>query len=231
MNQPREPKGAPGGTGGRFKENPASGVSGLPGLDMHVPLKVAGHRVNALPVGSAPLDGCPVTSQPKEFFRLDRGRQSAVAFRDCLRESRKHRLVGAAVDVHPVEDYEDCDLYVTENGRTGFALRGDELISVFSTKGEHGGDAAVAQAVRQGARRLDCFDIHGRLPAFYARHGFRPIARVTWDDEYAPDGWPAELGRPDVVAMAVTDNPPDTPPVVEYDEALLMAARAADEKR
>lgn len=230
MNQPREPKGAPGGTGGRFRENPASGVSGLPGLDMHVPLNIAGRRVAALPVGSAPLDGCPVKSQPKEFFRLDRGRPGAVAFRDCLKSIHETKY-GKAVDVHPVEDYEDCDLYVTEDGRTGFALRGDELISVFSLPGEHGGDAAVAQAVRQGARRLDCYDIGGGLPAFYARHGFRPIARVAWDDEYAPDDWPAVLGRPDVVAMAVTDNPPDTPPVVEYDEALLMAARAADEKR
>lgn len=230
MNQSREPKGAPGGTGGRFRENPAGGVSGLPGLDMHVPLTVAGHRVSALPVGSAPLDGCPVTSQPKEFFRLDCGWDSAVAFRDCLKQVRRSPY-GSAVDVHPVEDYEGCDLYLTENGRTGFALRGDELISVFSLPGEHGGDAAVAQAVRQGARRLDCYSIHHVLPDFYARHGFRPIARVAWDDEYAPAGWPAELGRPDVVAMAVTDNPPDMPPVVEYDEALLMAARAADEGR
>lgn len=228
MNQPREPKGAPGGTGGRFRENPASGVSGLPGLDMHVPLKVAGRRVNALPVGSAPLDGCPVRSQPKEFFRLDRGREGAVAFRDCLESARQGRRYGPAVDVHLVEDYEDCDLYLTENGRTGFALRGDELISVFSATGEHGGDAAVAQAVRQGARRLDCYDIKGGLPAFYARHGFRSIARVAWDDEYAPDGWPAELGRPDVVAMAVTDETPESVPYTDYDSALEAARRAVD---
>ena len=54
----------------------------------------------------------------------------------------------------------------------------------------------VVKAVEQGARRLDCFDTgNGFLPRLYGRHGFQPVARVRWNDEYAPDDW--DYGRLD----------------------------------
>lgn len=63
------------------------------------------------------------------------------------------------MDVHEPEEYLDCDLYLAEDGRSGFAIKdSDELISVFSYGGVHAGDAMVVKAVEQGARRLDCFD-------------------------------------------------------------------------
>lgn len=61
-------------------------------------------------------------------------------------------------------------------------------------------------AVAAGGRRLDCFDTV--LPAIYAKSGFVPVARLKWNDDYAPDGWNYTLyqryngGRPDVVFMA-----------------------------
>lgn len=47
---------------------------------------------------------------------------------------------------------------------------------------------------------LDCFD--GHLPTIYAKHGFKEVDRIKWDDQYAPDNWKPEYGRPDVVFMA-----------------------------
>ena len=92
------------------------------------------------------------------------------------------------MDVHEPEEYLDCDLYLAEDGRSGFAIKdSDELISVFSYGGVHAGDAMVVKAVEQGARRLDCFDTgNGFLPRLYGRHGFQPVARVRWNANMRP---------------------------------------------
>src|SRR5690242_5796613 len=96
----------------------------------------------------------------------------------------------------PFEDDGHTEFYLTDDKRSGFALRtfsdldSTELIYVFST--ERGrGDFLVRAAVdrsRMGCT-LDCFD--GYLPSLYARHGF-----VETDRE--PNWTP---GGPDVVFM------------------------------
>lgn len=121
-------------------------------------------------------------------------------------------------------------MFLTDDGKAGFAIvEGDELVSVFSYRGRHAGDAVVAKAVELGARRLDCYDINHMLPGLYGSHGFSPIAYVDWNDDYAPDGWDyGTLGRPRVLAMAVTDDPPARPAEhVGYNEAVALAKVAA----
>lgn len=121
-------------------------------------------------------------------------------------------------------------LYVTDDGRAGFAIRdGDELVSVFAYPRMAAGDAIVEKAVREGAMRLDCYATPV-LDRLYRRHGFHPVARIPWDDRYAPDGWDRSWnGTPDVQVMAITDRPPLTPPETDYDtgvrQGLLHAAR------
>lgn len=67
------------------------------------------------------------------------------------------------------------------------------------------------------------------LPRLYGRHGFQPVARVRWNDEYAPDDWDyGRLGRPDVVAMAVTDHAPEHVEYMDYDHACGLAAELAE---
>ena len=71
----------------------------------------------------------------------------------------------------------------------GFAIsENGELTSVFSSiKGK--GDTIMKEAIKQGAKHLDCFD--GYLPTFYARHGFQEVRREkNWTE-----------GEPDVVYM------------------------------
>lgn len=129
---------------------------------------------------------------------------------ECMRDNGDNPFA-AAVDVHTPEEYENCRMFLTDDGRAGFAIaEGDELVSVFSCPGKHAGGDVVAKAVELGARRLDCYDIHGALPRLYGSHGFKPIAYVDWDDDYAPDGWDyGTLGRP---ACSPWPSPTTRPP-------------------
>lgn len=215
----REPKGLP--IGGRFaKENAGdSDISDL-GWDSLEGTVLEG-------VGAESV-GCP-KGFSTEFFEV-KGRRGSELFRDRIAALREHNGHASAVDVHSPEEYERSRMFLTEDGRAGFAIvEGDELVSVFSYRGKHAGDAMVAKAVELGARRLDCYDINHMLPGLYGSHGFKPIAYADWNDDYAPDGWDySTLGRPRVLAMAVTDDPPSKPAEhVGYDEAVAMARDVA----
>lgn len=82
---------------------------------------------------------------------------------------------------------------VDENGDLG------NVFNNGSTKGA--GSAAVLSAIETGgAKTLDCYD--GFLPALYTQLGFEAVAKIKWNDEYAPPGWDySKNGRPDVVIM------------------------------
>jgi len=95
-------------------------------------------------------------------------------------------------------------VFLSEDGKTGYTLTDDDdLGNVFNMPGEERrgrGSRAVIEAVARGAKTLDCYD--DVLPDYYQRHGFVPVARVKWDDKYAPPNWDyARFGRPDVVFM------------------------------
>ena len=93
-------------------------------------------------------------------------------------------------------------LYLTPDGHGGVAVIGGELASLFSYPGARYGGLLVEAAKLLGAEHLSCFDCDGALPRFYGRHGFREIARYTWDPQYAPAEWNYEVfGTPDVVEM------------------------------
>lgn len=125
---------------------------------------------------------------------------------EALREGNPH---AASVYVYDDDEYAEMRLFVTDDGRSGIALKDDEIVSLYAHRGSNHPGAANAMletAVTAGGRRLDCFDTV--LPAIYAKSGFVPVARLKWDDDHAPEGWNYELyqryngGRPDVVFMA-----------------------------
>lgn len=131
----------------------------------------------------------------------------AAAFLKAVTEARG-RPSGAAVNAYSEEEYKGMRLFVVGDGAAGFALKGDDIVSVFKNSSEVKGAAHVLipLAVQLGGRRLDAFDTV--LPVLYASHGFKAVARVKFSDEHAPDGWSREEfgeyndGRPDVVYMA-----------------------------
>jgi hypothetical protein len=130
----------------------------------------------------------------------------AQAFRALVAATNASNPYGAAVAVYTAEEYQGKRLFVTEDATAGFALSADgDIVSVFSAPKSGNGRAVMALSVQVGGRRLDCFDT--ALPGYYAAHGFRAVARLAWNDEYAPTGWNKDTfknfndGRPDVVFM------------------------------
>jgi predicted ABC-type ATPase len=122
-------------------------------------------------------------------------------------------------------------LFMTGDKKAGFALKGDDIVSVFKHPDSTAKNAASVMldlAVQQGGRRLDCFDT--QLPYIYGAHGFKSVGRVKFDPQYQPEGWNASKfgafnkGQPDVVFMvydpqnAEKYKPGDGSYVTEYDE-------------
>ncbi|AWD90636.1 GNAT family N-acetyltransferase [Pseudomonas phage Nerthus] len=90
--------------------------------------------------------------------------------------------------------YKDhCKLYLAKDGNKvtgGFIVIDGELRSLFTNvKGI--GSWLLFWAIREGAKRLDCFD--GYLVEFYKRHGFKETKRV--------ENW--AHGGPQVVYMEI----------------------------
>lgn len=140
-------------------------------------------------------------------------RTQAGEFRSALRRAKAESPLGAQVYLYDESDYQEMRVFLTEDSRSGFALKSDgDIVSVFSGGGGQV-HALIALAVQEGGRKLDCFDT--MLPVLYGVNGFRIVGRDPWNDAFAPDGWDFEAmrrfngGRPDVVYM-------------EYDEATLQ---------
>lgn len=139
---------------------------------------------------------------------------------------RTHESSGAGkqLSVYSVKEYQGMRLFLNPENTSGFALSGDNIVSVFAHKFLSPGALPhlMDVATRNGGRRVDVYDTY--LPRIYARCGFRIVAKIPWDDEYAPDGWDYgqmdeyNHGRPDVVFMVY--DPSSTPEYVgSYDEA------------
>jgi hypothetical protein len=143
------------------------------------------------------------------YFELD-PKASAKKFRDAISKSKAGGVYGAAVQVYDESDYAKMRLFLTEDGMAGFALKGDDIVSVFNTKGGKNKATALAAlslAVQLGGRKLDCFDTV--LPGLYAMAGFRAVSRIKFnpDPKIIPQGWNYDTfgafngGMPDVVFM------------------------------
>lgn len=130
-------------------------------------------------------------------------------YREQMLELTRKNPHAASVYVYDEDEYRTMRLLVTDDGKAGVALKGDEIVSAFAHKDcahPRAARAMLRHATALGGRRLDCFDTV--LPDLYADAGFVPVARLKWNDEYAPDGWDYDTfrafndGRPDVVFMA-----------------------------
>lgn len=204
--------------------------------------EVAAHRVSESTRAAELRErGVPVP----EVYQLD-GEAAAGGFRASLALLAEGNRYAASVSVYDESDYRTMRLYSTDDGKAGFAVNSDDVVSVYvRSDSEHRGSAValLAAAVSEGGRRLDCYDTV--LPRIYASAGFVPVARLAWDDDYAPDGWDRDTyarfnaGRPDVVFMAYSPESVDgsySPGagvrVADYDEGERVVSRflAGDEK-
>lgn len=149
---------------------------------------------------------------------------------------------GWAVTPKSVQELQESGArtYMDAKGSAGFAIAPDgDIEAVFANKAAGAPKGAtkstIPQAVALGGNKLDCYGAD--LVKLYARYGFEPVARVTFNPEYANDGWTADKGSPDIYFMmhngdsadAVVQNMGsykrwskaelDTLPVMDYDSA------------
>ncbi len=170
-----------------------------------------------------------------EFLELASTAENAQKFAESISENKATHPFGAAVYVYSPEEYRDMRLFLTEDGKSGVAIKPDgDIVSVFSTGGA--GRAVMELAVAAGGRKLDAFDTI--LPKFYAPHGFRAVARTRWNDEFAPEEWNKDTfeefnnGEPDVVFMVYDPakmdaeySAKDGKVMAEYDRAVSLQNR------
>jgi len=133
----------------------------------------------------------------------------ADEFYRAISNSKKENRYAAAVHVYEPQEYAGMKLFLTKDGKAGFAIKEDgDIVSVFNTKGsKHKAFApyALSLAVNKGGKKLDAYD--SILPKIYSQAGFKISSRNKWADEYSPEGWDKETfrkfngGEPDVVFM------------------------------
>jgi hypothetical protein len=175
------------------------------------------------------------------IVELSRNAQGAGAFHQALADAQASNQHGAAVTLKDSADYRKMRLFMTPDRAAGFALDGDDIVSVFSNstkklKGPHVSNALIDLAVQQGGRRLDAYDTV--LPHIYGRNGFEAVSRLPWDDEHKPAGWNPALmrdfngGKPDVVHMVWNPNranfynSSEGVRLTDYNQALKIQAQA-----
>jgi ribosomal protein L10 len=108
-----------------------------------------------------------------------------------------------SVSVPEKQDVIDGTIVETEGGQAIVDKTGDirGVFKYIGSKEENTGDKLVQKAIAAGGIKLDNFALDN-LMDIYQRNGFRVVARVEFNEEFAPEGWnKREHGTPDVVAM------------------------------
>ena len=124
------------------------------------------------------------------FNQLKKNDSKAIdTFKNAIAKA-KQSLGDNGASVELKDDYTDINLYLSEDGESGFGIKPNgDIVSVFSNNKAEGGRShyMLEMATAEGGRQLDCFDIY--LTKIYEAHGFKPVAKMKWNDEYIPDGW------------------------------------------
>lgn len=184
------------------------------------------------------------------LFLRPSGPATGSAFRDSITAAKRDHPWGFAVDIkdQSVYDSPSTKLFVAEDGTAGVAVTQDgDLVSVFKHPKSSADIRPILAEASQHATTLDCFDANAKLPNLYGDMGFRPVARVPFNPEFAPEGWiPEKHGTPDVVLMVrdpkgITGAPEvkgsnyatvkDRVPVVDYDKAVEIQTKAKEKVR
>ena len=171
-------------------------------------------------------EGAGISTPSYNKLKLN-NQQSIDTFKKAIAKA-KQSLGNDGASVELKDDYTDINLYLSEDGESGFGIKPNgDIVSVFSSKKVKGrAHHMLEMAVYEGGgRQLDCFDIY--LTKIYETHGFKPVAKMKWDDEYIPEGWNKDNfkdynnGEPDVVFMVYDPNTKkdnEIPYIVDYDD-------------
>ncbi|MDB4786290.1 hypothetical protein OAG36_01000, partial [bacterium] len=126
-------------------------------------------------------------------------------FKEGIQRVYEEHPVGKAVEVKSLDFYKDpkTGLFLSEDSLAGMAVTPDaDLVSVFKHPDSDANVKEMLGEASEYAKTLDAYDVNGFLPNLYSQFGFKPVARVKFNREFAPDGWPYDkLGEPDIVLM------------------------------
>jgi hypothetical protein len=168
-------------------------------------------------------------------------KKSAKKYSEDMAEAMSKHKMGLQVTLQKPEDLLDSKLYRTEFGG-GFSIKPDgEIIAVFNPIDAPTGSgyAMLQLAIDQGGKKLDAFNTY--LPKVYETVGMKPVARVKWNDAFAPEGWNKNTfkafnnGEPDLVLFVYDknyfggDKIDDLPLFTEYDDAQKIQTQALKE--
>ena len=193
-------------------------------------------------VGLLTFEPTPAVAEQYEFAGLSIPRvyqepttaQNAIQYNAEMQASLRDNPTAPQVEIKSPEELQTMNLFRTESG-SGFAIKPDgDVVAVFASPAEKPGGAyaMLDAAVQAGGRKLDAFDTY--LPRIYETVGFRPVAKLKWNDEYAPEGWDKETfkaynnGEPDVVFFVYdpdymgSGGAKNIPYVDEYDDAVAI---------
>ena len=161
---------------------------------------------------------------------------TAVQYNADMTNAMTGHTYGAQVEIKSADELANARLFRTENG-SGFAVKPDgDIVALFQSGNETGriGYGMIQAAIEAGGKKLDAFDTF--LPGIYETAGFRPVARLPWNDEFAPDNWDKNTfkafnnGEPDVVFFVYDPSyfggATDVPKFTNYDDA--VAAQNAE---
>lgn len=133
------------------------------------------------------FEGAGISTPSYNKLKLN-NQQSIDTFKKAIAKA-KQSLGNDGASVELKDDYTDINLYLSEDGESGFGIKPNgDIVSVFSSKKVKGrAHHLLEMAVYEGGgRQLDCFDIY--LTKIYETHGFKPVAKMKWNDEYIPEG-------------------------------------------
>lgn len=141
-------------------------------------------------------------------------------FYDAIIEAKQLNPHGWMVDAYEAEDYAGFTCLLTEDGKSGIAIKPNgDIISVFSSvKRDNRLQMLMPMAIMQGGRKLDCYYLQGEngniygLPKLYSTFGFKIAATTNFVEEYVPQDEYARWKEEDngsiqgVAAMYISDE-------------------------
>ena len=137
---------------------------------------------------------------------------SADLFKKSVDAARENNPLKLFLSEKESGEYKDHKLFLLPDSSGGVAVsKAGNIVSVFrnphtAKKGQPVLPGLMLNAIKQGGTHLDCYGVSGKkvhdLPARYAQYGFVPVARMKWNDTFAPEGWDYDKhGRPDIIFM------------------------------
>ena len=124
-------------------------------------------------------------------------------FYNTFKEVKTNNNRSDFVDLLSKEEYEKMKtLVLFDDNLAGFAIENNgNIVSIFKdtnrTDFENALDSLMPIAVIHGGTRMDCYGEW--LAKKYMKHGFVPVAKVMFNEEYASKSWNYERdGKPDI---------------------------------